>query len=105
MAAVDAHNADPNRTSELGINKFSDWTQDEFKKINGFKPDPEMTEAKTEEFDTTNLAHSVDWRTAGAVTPIKNQGHCGSCWAFSSTGALEGAYFIQNKHLKSFSEQ
>jgi cathepsin L len=48
---------------------------------------------------------SVDWVAAGAVTPVKNQGNCGSCWSFSTTGALEGAYEIKNDNLLSFSEQ
>jgi len=54
---------------------------------------------------TEGLPDVVDWTADGAVTGVKNQGSCGSCWSFSTTGGLEGAYYLKNKNLLSFSEQ
>lgn len=57
------------------------------------------------DFYNHEIPKDINWVKEGAVTPVKNQGHCGSCWAFSTTGALEGLYYIQNHNLVSFSEQ
>jgi len=101
---IEAFNADANNTHTVGHNLFSDKTFAEMKKLNGYKAGPLKT-TKAPTLDESNLAASVDWRSKNAVTPVKNQAQCGSCWAFSTTGAVEGADAIATGSLKSFSEQ
>ena len=104
LAAIEEHNAS-NGTSTVAINHLADLTDAERKRLNGYRPAQGLKENRTVVLSEDNLADEVNWVEQGAVTPVKNQGQCGSCWAFSTTGALEGAEFIATGKLTSYSEQ
>jgi C1A family cysteine protease len=93
----------------FGLNEFADLTFAEFKKlyVNGFEAKPwgDLPNLGTHKYSGVELPKEVDWVKKGAVTPVKNQGQCGSCWAFSTTGSADGRLFTTTGKLVSLSEQ
>lgn len=97
-----------NLTYTLGHNQFSGMDSDDFSAYVHRAYELTQTTSNVNVFtgnDAYDLPSSVNWVSAGAVTTVKDQGQCGSCWSFSTTGALEGAYFITYGKLQAFSEQ
>jgi len=99
-----------NSSFSMSVNTFADLTGAEFKaRYTGYNHrDQSFLRAKNTKVHVHNgmaPPTEVDWSKKGAVTPIKNQQQCGSCWSFSSTGSLEGLYFIKTGSLPSLSEQ
>ena len=105
---INSHNSDSTKSHKLGMNAFGDLTHEEFKSMylsNSYKNPLRKGIKFLPPLKLGSLAESVNWTSEGYVTPIKNQGQCGSCWAFSTTGALEGQLYRSTGNLISMSEQ
>jgi len=106
LVKIEKKNAEETDQATYGVNSFSDMTDAEFKanylglRIPAKNKNLTMYVPKTD-----TVLQSMDWVSRGAVTPVKNQGQCGSCWTFSTTGAIEGAWKVATGRLVSLSEQ
>jgi C1A family cysteine protease len=112
---IEQHNAEVAATGSnvvLGHNAFSHMSFEEFSmSMKGFRMPEGYLESRlahssnTSALEDVDLPAEIDWVKKGGVTPVKNQGQCGSCWAFSTTGAVEGAAFVAGGKLPNLSEQ
>jgi len=103
-----------NPLANFGMNEFSDLSAEEFKRWHNGDAFYKRATAKFASLKVQDMytqeqikatVKSVDWRAKGAVTRVKNQGQCGSCWSFSTTGGVEGQWFLAGNTLTSLSEQ
>lgn len=92
LKKIEIHNADETQTYKMGVTQFADMTTDEFIQkilVNDLqKMDFIKAKPQSPRLGAPALPDKVDWRQKGVVNPVKNQGGCGSCWAFSTTGTL-----------------
>ncbi|GMI91125.1 esponsive to dehydration 21B [Hibiscus trionum] len=106
---IDEHNADESHSFKVGLNRFADLTNDEYRAMYlGTKKPSRKVSKKSDRYASRlgeELPASIDWREKGAVTPVKDQGSCGACWAFATVGAVEGINQIVTGDLISLSEQ
>ena len=107
---VEGHNS-RNHGYTVALNKFADLSNEEFRKLYlGYNPalssdSPVVSEGSVPFSCNKTVPDTFDWRQKGAVTGVKNQGQCGSCWSFSTTGSTEAAHFLAGNKLIGLSEQ
>ncbi|KAF8391241.1 hypothetical protein HHK36_023543 [Tetracentron sinense] len=106
---INSFNGDASRSYKLSVNEFADQTNEEFvASRNGYKRSSPTKSSATSSFkyqNVTAVPSSMDWRKKGVVTPVKDQGQCGCCWAFSAVAAMEGITQLTSGKLISLSEQ
>jgi len=105
---VRRHNSDLTKTWKLGINKFSDRTEEELSYLRGaIRANSEMKQFNEPKHLKTKVSipNQIDWRQMGVISPVKDQGECGSCWSFASAETVESYYALKTGKMAILSEQ
>jgi len=114
LSKVSEHNKDSSKTYKLGINHLSDWSEKELKQLLGYKKSSETIaninkRAKTSSLENHLLKYTlptgVDWRAKGVISPVKDQGMCGSCWTFGTAATIESFHALKTGELAEQSVQ
>jgi len=104
LQQLSEENSKNDNSFTVGINKFADWSHEEYKRLLSYKAIPKEFVSQAEPTNVS-IPQAVDWRSQGKVNKVKDQGQCGSCWAFSAIGAMESRFAIKSGTLLSLSEQ
>jgi len=111
LEKIKSHNKDVTKTWKEGVNHLTDQTEEEFKNLLGYKKSFSATTAarqsfsKPYEFKNLAVPHTIDWRQQGIVSPVKDQGQCGSCWTFATAETVESQWALATGQLPVLSEQ
>jgi len=116
LAEIKEHNSNPHHTWKKGVNHFTDQTDQELSSLRGYDKHLGFSQKSKRVAQPSSLEHlasislgdlptHVDWREKGVVTPVKDQGRCGSCWTFGAAQGLESHYAIKQGLLVELSEQ
>jgi cathepsin L len=111
LEEIKKHNQDPTQSYKKGVNQFTDRTNEEFRRYLGYDmgmasaSKAKKSESKFTYTATAPLPQAVDWRQNHIVTPVKDQGECGSCWTFATAEVIESYYALQTGQLAVLSEQ
>jgi len=110
LRMIKNHNSQSFHSYKMGVNQLTDYTDEEYNKLLGYKSHPSTKATRSTPFISMNdhintLPASVDWRDKGVVSDVKDQGQCGSCWTFATAEVIESHYAIATGQLQIFSEQ
>jgi len=111
LAEIIRHNADKSQTWKMGVNQFTDMNMEEMKAMFGYNAKmadsrrASMPRAPQVHMAASQIPTSVDWRDKGCISPVKNQGGCGSCWAFGAVETIESFVQINTGKLPILSPQ
>lgn len=107
LRMIESHNLDVGQNFTMGVNQFTDLTPEEFKDkyVGGSKKNLGSFGCKSFSSNAFGAPASIDWTTKGVVNPVRDQGQCGSCWAFATTANAESVWAISTGKLLDLSEE